>query len=108
MVKSCLKNCRRYKIFAPLIHDFLSISELKTTNNHRHLSNSMIENIELQVGNANVLSFPTSHYLLRSVEDKANKSCLKNGGPYTILHEHNVGRHIRPTHSEYFLQIIYN
>ena len=30
----------------------------------------MIENVEVQVGNA--LSFSTSHHLLRSVEDKAN------------------------------------
>ena len=56
---------------------------MTTTNNHGHLSNSMIENVEVQVGNA--LSFPTSHHLLRSVKDKANKSCLKNERPYKIF-----------------------
>ena len=43
----------------------------------------MIENVEVQVSNA--LSFRTSHHLLRSVEDKAYKSCLKNGRLHKIF-----------------------
>ena len=31
------------------------------------------------------LSFSTSYQLLKSVEDKANKSCLKNERPYNIF-----------------------
>ena len=68
------------KFLLPLLHDFFYSWVMTTINNHRHLRNSMIENVKVQVDNA--LSFPTCHHLLRSVEDKANKSCLKNGRPY--------------------------
>ena len=40
----------------------------------------MIGNRKAQMSNA--LSFPTSHYLLKSVGDKVVKSCLKNWRPY--------------------------